>query len=193
MRIIAGIAKGKKLKSFRGRNLRPVTERIKESLFSIISDEIPNSAVLDLYAGTGSLGLEALSRGAAYALFIDNDIKSIGTIKKNLENLGFLSKGKVIKGKLPYILNSAKIKEHLQENKGYNIVFVDPPFEHNLEEPTLEFLKLNGLVAKEGIIVVRHRHKTKLPYKIGNFEMFREEKYGDSVISFYVSANGKVY
>ncbi|MCX7920378.1 MAG: 16S rRNA (guanine(966)-N(2))-methyltransferase RsmD [bacterium] len=200
MRIIAGIAKSQKLKSIRGLRVRPTSDRVKESLFSILGSKIVNARVLDLFAGTGNLGLESLSRGAAFAVFVDNDIQSINVIKQNIANLGFTKSTFVVHGELPAILKYIKKKLEFRSQKlafrnlasescdsqiEFDVVFLDPPYLDDLELPTIEALIVHRLLNSNALVVVEHHKKTDMPVTIRHIRRIRQEKYGDTIITFY--------
>jgi len=180
MRIIAGTARHRIIESVPDSLTRPTTDRIKESIFNILSFRIPGSEILDLFAGTGNMGLEAISRGAKSAVFVDLRKVSIDTIHKNIETLGFTSKSTV------YMSEADKAVLFLSKNKNtFDIIFCDPPYHKGLDIPSMELIQQERLLKKDGILIVRHHQNTKLPETLGAIEMYRQKKYGDCIVSFY--------
>lgn len=177
MRVISGKIKGIKLKQRGSREVRPVASRVKKSLFSIIEKKLNNSYFLDLYAGTGSIGIEALSRGAKESTFIDNGNIQIKTISENIKKTNFSNCAKVYK--LDVFI---AIKIFFNESKKFDIIFLGPPFLKNKVNPTLEYLYKNNILKKNGLIIVHHHYKEEI--KFNGFELFRQKKYGDNLVSF---------
>jgi 16S rRNA (guanine(966)-N(2))-methyltransferase RsmD len=180
MRIIAGTARHRIIQSVPDSLTRPTTDRIKESIFNILNFRIPGSEILDLFAGTGNMGLEAISRGAKSSVFVDLRKVSIDTINKNIETLGFTSQSKVI-------MSEAEKALLCLSSKGYSfdIIFCDPPYHMGLDIPAMELIESKRLLKRDGILIVRHHQKTKLPETLGAIEMYRQKKYGDCIVSFY--------
>ncbi|MDI6782896.1 MAG: 16S rRNA (guanine(966)-N(2))-methyltransferase RsmD [bacterium] len=178
MRVIAGIARRRRLKSVRSQQVRPTSDRVKESLFSILGNRVVAARVLDLFAGTGNLGIEALSRGAKFAVFVDNDARSIKVIKENIVSLGFDSSAEVIAGELPRVLKAVG-------SNGFDMVFFDPPYLQDLEVTTINALVEYQLLNANAIVVVEHHKKTELPKEIRYLKKVRQQKYGDTVVTFY--------
>ena len=151
MRVISGIKKGYKLKAPKGKDTRPTEDRIKESLFNILKGIDEESVVLDLFAGSGSIGIEFLSRGAKMVYFIDKSYLSIKIIKENLEHTGLEWKTKVIKGesiKSVGLLGGQSIK--------FDYIFIDPPYGNNLTINAIESIWNEDILDEGGIIIVEH-------------------------------------
>lgn len=146
MRIITGSARGTKLFSLEGDATRPTSERAKEALFSMIQFEIEGRRVLDLYAGSGQLGLEALSRGAAYCMFVDQSPEAIAIVKKNIEKTKMGDCCRTI------ISDACNYVRKIGDREKYNIVFVDPPYASGLIVPTLERLIASDILAEGGLV-----------------------------------------
>lgn len=180
MRIIAGQSKGRILVPIKGRNTRPTSDKVKESIFNIIQDKIPGSIVLDLFAGTGNLGFEALSRGACKAIFIDKDIEAIKTIKKNCDILGYQHKSEIFRNDALRSLTGLSKRDIL-----IDIIFMDPPYRRGYEEVLLSSIYDSNILHKDGIIVVEHDAKTPLPDTIAVLYRFDQRKYGGTGVSFY--------
>ncbi|MBF8982187.1 16S rRNA (guanine(966)-N(2))-methyltransferase RsmD [Lutibacter sp. B2] len=180
MRVISGIAKGKRLMAPKGLETRPTTDRVKESIFSMINNYIIESNVLDLFSGTGSLGIEAISRGANYGYFVDNNKNSIKVINENIKTTGFEEKSEVLWS------DTLNVIKQLGENgKKINIIFMDPPYLKDLIVPCIEAIDSERLLDEEGIIVVEHDIKDNIPAEIGSLKKIKEKKYGNTRISIY--------
>lgn len=179
MRVISGIAKGRRLRAPAGLSTRPVLDRLKQSLFDILAESVRDAVVLDLFAGSGSLGIEALSRGAAYAIFIDRSRDAVKVIAQNLKACGFSGKAEVYRRDVEEALP-------LLERRGivFDIIFVDPPYGHGLVEKTLLRLEGSPAVKPETLIVARYRRKEGLLERIGGILLVRSVDYKDTVISF---------
>jgi 16S rRNA (guanine(966)-N(2))-methyltransferase RsmD len=135
MRVIAGEHGGRRLLTLPGRALRPTLDRVRESLFSILGDDVEGARALDLFAGTGALGIEALSRGAASALFVDADARALAVLRKNLAALGLERRARAQQAKLPRAL-----KTLLRAGPAFDIIFADPPYRTSLARETIELL-----------------------------------------------------
>ena len=149
MRVIAGTARSMPLRTVRGQDVRPTTDRTKETLFNILQFRIPGCRFLDLYAGSGSIGIEALSRGAAGAYFVEKDRKTQQLILENLEFTRLAERATLLKGDVQSVLPS------LEKEDPFDIIFMDPPFDHGLERQTLtlDFSYVEDL----GYRVIRHK------------------------------------
>lgn len=175
MRVISGKYRGKKLLCPDGLNTRPTIDRIKEALFGSIQFNITNAKVLDLFAGSGALGIEALSRGAKSCIFVENDRECVDVINKNLEKID--ANYKILSSDYHIVLKS------LNEEK-FNLVFLDPPYEAGFYKIAMEFLKDNDMIEKDGIIVLES--KTGLDTKVkDNFELYKQKTYGAIHLDFY--------
>lgn len=149
MRIISGSARGTKLVTLEGENTRPTLDRVKESLFSIIQNKILDAHVLDLFSGSGALGLETLSRGAKTAVLCDNNIEAIKIINQNVEKTKMMDKTIVIKN------NYTKCLENLKnENVKFDLIFLDPPYKTNFAINALKIILDLDLIADDGIIII---------------------------------------
>lgn len=176
-RIIAGTAKGKKLFTLPGFVTRPLLGRIKKSLFDILTPKIHNSVFLDLYAGTGNVGIEALSRGAKKVLFIENSRQCTEIIEENLTNCGFNKKGEVLS--FDIINNFPKFK------KKFDIIFIGPPYKLNLTTKTIEIIGKHDLLSNSGWIIAQHHIREQVPTEIDKFILLRQKKYGDTMLTFF--------
>ena len=184
LRVISGTAKGHKLKTVKGISTRPTYDRVKEAIFNIIAYRIENSVVLDVFAGTGSLGIEALSRGAGKAVFLDKSADCIDVINENLSRAKLSHRAEV------YLSDFSKGIEKLY-NKGlkFDIIILDPPYNKNFIIETLKKLKKDDIMEDDGIIVAEHSMSDGLQNDIEGFVLIDSRKYGDTMISILV--NGK--
>lgn len=180
MRVIAGIAKGRRLKAVKGMTTRPTADKVKESLFNIIREKIEDSNFLDLYAGTGNIGIEALSRGAARVVFVESARQAIKVLKENVNLVNFQENVEVYQQDVLIALDILGKKK-----KSFDLIFLDPPYYEGLEEKTLARIFLNKILAPQGLIVVEHLHKNQLPSTVDALQLIRTETYGDTAISFY--------
>lgn len=184
--MISGTAKGHKLKTIKGTATRPTSDMVKGALFNIIACSIENSSVLDAFAGTGSLGIEALSRGANNAVFLDKSIECCETIKENLLHTKLAEKAEV------YPTDFANGIERLYK-KGlrFDLILLDPPYNKNFIQETLKTLINNDIMKDDGIIVAEHSISDDLPGTVGRLELIDTRKYGDTMITIYKIQNKK--
>jgi 16S rRNA (guanine966-N2)-methyltransferase len=175
MRIIAGTARSRRLVAPPGLTTRPMADRVRESLFSSIAAWIPESVVLDLYAGTGSMGLEALSRGAAAVTFVERDPQALAALRKNIETVAL--GGNVIGGDVDQILDRI--------GGPIDIAFVDPPYAVPLPSLVKTMTKLSTLLAQDGIAIVHRRSGEQPPGAIADLELGDERTYGSAVLWRY--------
>jgi 16S rRNA (guanine966-N2)-methyltransferase len=177
MRITAGINKGKKLSSFRSHDIRPTIARVRKSFFDVLGESIIGSMVLDLFAGTGALGIEALARGSRYVLFVDFSNEALRLIRKNLEKCGFSNAAGVQSEKLP---------QGIHDIKGiFNLIFLDPPYEKGLAEKCLIIIGDSGLLQAGGRVVAQVGRKEELLDRYGQIVLISMKKYGDTKLYFY--------
>lgn len=180
MRIIAGNLKGRKLQKIRGYKIRPTSDRLRETLFNILSDRIREAVVLELFAGTGALGIEALSRGAKSAVFIDKYKNALLTINKNIKTCKLEHKAKIINWDIAKNLNCLKPYQSC-----FNLVFMDPPYNQNLVKPALENLHKIGALDLSALIVVEHGLDEAVSENIRDFNLLRQRKYNKTIVSFF--------
>lgn len=177
MRIIAGDYKGRKLETPLDDKIRPTTDKVKEAIFSIIMPHINESICLDLFSGTGNLGLEALSRGADKCYFSDNSRASLNLINTNIGKCKAEEYSVVLAG--DYSKNLARIDEPL------DIIFLDPPYENGLYENCMELISGYNLLNEDGIIVCEHNSTEDMPDEWYGFHKIKERKYGTIIITIY--------
>ncbi len=179
MRIIAGKYKGHHLVPFKGDHLRPTTDRVKEALFNKIQFEIDGSLVLDLFSGTGNLGLEAISRGAEKVIFVDEHPRSIEILRKNLEKL------KVEKDR--YEIRTSDVFRFLKKgvDEKFGFIFADPPFTQKIAHDVMESLAKTSLFGPETFISIESQKKERMESDYGLLTRFDLRDYGDKVLSFF--------
>ncbi len=188
MRIIAGAYKGRNLKSPPSMQVRPTSDRLRETLFNIIAPRIEEARFLDLCAGSGAVGIEALSRGASYATFVDRSRRSCQLIEANVELCRIPEEQfEIYQTTAEDFLSHKKAQEtQKRETSSWSIVFFDPPYKEDYLR-TLQLLGSGTLIDKDGLLIVEHHHKNQLPETIGALHKFRSLKQGDSSLSFYAS------
>lgn len=181
MRVIAGKYRSRKLRSLMGKMLRPTGDRLRETLFNILGPTVEHTTFVDLYAGTGAVGIEALSRGARRAIFVEEHAPAVTLIRRNLESLGISTEAEVLR------MNALRAIERLEERLIHaQFVYLDPPYEANEEyESTLDALGESSLVAPGGRVIVEHLRKRVLPEQIGELELARVVEQGHAALSFY--------
>ncbi len=179
MRIISGEFKSRKIQFPKNRLTRPMTDRSKETVFNILSTLVQGKHALDLYAGSGSLGLEAISRGALDAVFVDQADWAVKVIRKNLEDLHLEKKANVIQ--MDVLRSIDKLK---RMGLGFSVVFVDPPFNQGLVKKTLIKLDQSGIVLPFGQVIVGHTRQEELPESLPQLKLARTKKVGQACLSF---------
>ncbi|MBQ7504224.1 MAG: 16S rRNA (guanine(966)-N(2))-methyltransferase RsmD [Ruminococcus sp.] len=175
MRVITGSARGRKLETLSGDDVRPTTDKVKEAVFSAIQFDIEGRSFLDLFAGSGQMGIEALSRGAKSATFVDKSRKSVDIVRKNLNNAGFYEKAKVFHNdSLSFIDSTAEL---------YDIVYLDPPFGSGLLQKALP--KIAEKMKKTGVIIAENEENEEILQKYGEFVLDRQKHYGKIKVTMY--------
>jgi 16S rRNA (guanine966-N2)-methyltransferase len=183
MRVITGAAKGHKLKAPKGLSTRPMLDRVKESLFSVLEGYGPiRGRVLDLYAGTGSLGIECLSRGAAWADFVEQSAHVCRIIRDNLEHTRLLDRARVVQ------MPVARYLAARREEK-YAIIVMDPPYADPAIEDTIRAVGTSGLLTSDGLLVVGHSPRVALADEYGPLRRLKFRRLGDSCFSIYELAD----
>lgn len=178
MRIIAGIRRGKKLLSPLGDQVRPTTNMVKEALFNILQSGIEGRRFLDLFSGSGQIGLEALSRGAREAVFVDSSRDSVRIIEKNVAAAGFAESAKVV---------AADFAGYLRGERGtFDVAFLDPPYHDGLMEQALELTA--GKMAPGGVMICEHGSREVLPETAGSFAKAKVYRYGKTSLTAYRAA-----
>ena len=189
MRIIGGEFKSRKIQFPKSRLTRPMTDRSKETVFNIMGSLIEGKHILDLYAGSGSLGLEALSRGALDVVFVDRADWATRVIERNLQDLGLKPRARIIQNEV--IRAFPKLEK---ENRRFSLVFVDPPFNQGLVKKTLMRLDQSAILSPFAQVVVGHSRQEQLPEPLQTLKLARTKKVGQNCLSFYFrleSLNGE--
>lgn len=180
MRIISGSAKGRRLKAPPGLNTRPITDMIKEALFNVWGTRLYEAKMLDLFAGSGSVGIEALSRGAEYVVFVDNSNSAVKVIRENLNHCNFESGFDIYRGDVFQVL-----KRIAHRSTKFDLIYIDPPFtQDSLFKTVMELLSQLDILESAGIIVIRTPRKKDMP----SFEplyKYRHDNYGESSLYYY--------
>lgn len=174
MRVISGMCRGTKLFSVEGDNTRPTTDRIKETLFNIINPYLRDCIFLDLFSGTGSIGIEALSRGASHCVFVDNQKIAVDIIYKNLEKTKLQDKATVLKSDVFSVIT----------NKKFDIIFMDPPYKYEVIRDVLLFIDKNNMLNDEGIIVCEMSSQNEIP-ETNVFKPYKIKEYKTTKMVFY--------
>lgn len=174
MRVITGSARGRRLKTPENYDIRPTTDNVKESVFNIIQFDVEGRQVLDLFAGTGQLGIECLSRGAAGAVFVDRDREAVRIIKDNLKTCGM--KATVLQE------DSISFLNHCGK---FDVIFIDPPYDSDLYESALKIINLVDILSEGGIIICEARREKMLPEMTEPYRKRREYNYGKVKICIY--------
>jgi len=179
VRVIAGQLRGSVIRAPATGVVRPTYDRVRESMFSIIEPLLDGAAVLDLFAGSGSLGIESLSRGSNRATFIEKDKRVLGVVRENVERLGLAEKCRLMGGDALAVLKRAV------PGGPFDIAFVDPPYSSGLALRALELLATSGSLADEAIVIVERASSDALPEIVGRLGLFRSRQYGSTTVDFY--------
>lgn len=184
MRIISGSAKGRRLRSIRGEDIRPTPDRVRESVFNVIRGRIPGSRGLDLFAGSGGIGIEALSRGADFVCFVDSRKEAVRLIRENLSICGFSEDGPA--GYRTLISDYSSVLGRLKaEGFLFDWIYVDPPYDLDVYEQVLLRISESRLLTPDGLVLLEHFHKRELPSRVGTFSAFRDLRYGSTGVRLY--------
>lgn len=179
MKVISGILKGRIIEGYDILGTRPTMDRVKESLFGMIQDYIKDSMVLDLFAGSGQLGIEAISNGAKMGYFIDNNNEVIKVLNKNIDNLNIKDKSKVILTDWKKFLNECHDK-----NLKFDLIFVDPPYDYQVYEKILDKVAAYDLLNPNGLIILEH-HNLKFREEYNNLKLYKQKRYGNKSVNIY--------
>ncbi len=181
VRVISGRAKGKRLKAPAGHQTRPITDMIKEALFNVLGTRVPGCDFLDLFAGSGAVGIEALSREARRVVFIDNNGPAIRTIKENIRSCGFTSGFEIYRND---VLRAMSLLA--QKNQQFDLIYIDPPFtREEIFVPVMDNLGCNTIVDRQGLVIIRTPRKMRLPATFGSLKAYRMDTYGESTLCYY--------
>ena len=192
MRVIAGKYKGRKLAAPAGRDIRPTTDKTKEAIFSILAFDLPGARVLDLFSGTGALGIEALSRGASSCIFCERSKTALKQIEENLEHCG-IRQSRTIPAQAAdeaddavAVIRPGDVMNSLEMLEGpFDVILMDPPYGQGFCEEALRLISERKLLSEDGLIVCEHRKEDELPEKAGDLGRIKERRYGISMLSIY--------
>lgn len=180
MRVVSGKYKGKSLRAVPGSSTRPTTDKVKEAIFNIIGPYFDGGMGLDLFAGSGGLGIEALSRGVENMIFVDRDSKAIQTIHENLRTCGIEDEAEVYRNDA-----NRALKAIIKRDIVFEYIFLDPPYAKQQLKEILETIDKNKLLSQNGVIVCEHSSDVSMPIKIENLNQIKKETYGIITISIY--------
>ena len=180
MRVVSGECKGRPLKAVPGVSTRPTTDKVKESIFNMIGPYFEGGQVLDLFAGSGGLGIEALSRGMDKAIFVDKEYKAITTVRSNLEACHYTARAEVYKND-----SERALKALIKREMSFDLILLDPPYKKQKLVELLAAISDNQLLSDDGTIVCEHSDDVELPVEVGNLVRWRQETYGMITISIY--------
>ena len=180
MRVTAGAERGRKLRAPRGANTRPTGAKVREAIFNILGPLSPD-AVLDLYAGTGALGIEALSRGASHATFVERDGRALAVLHRNLRQFDLAGRARVMDSSVTVALQRLSS----EKSRRFSWVFVDPPYAAGEVEPVLALLSGGRVLDNGAVVVVEHDRRHLPPERVGALELVDQRFYGDTGLSFY--------
>ncbi len=179
VRVIGGEARGRTLKSVPGKGTRPITDRVKEALFNILAGEIEGARILDLFGGTGSVGIEALSRGARAATFVEKAAKAYRVLRQNVKTVGFEDRAQVVHGDAFVFLRG-------EPEEPYDIVYIAPPQYKGMWRKALEMLdERPQWVAEDGLVIVQIDPKERQRVELRHFDLEQERRYGDTLLLFW--------
>ncbi|MGH7354858.1 MAG: 16S rRNA (guanine(966)-N(2))-methyltransferase RsmD [Candidatus Rokuibacteriota bacterium] len=185
MRVLAGALKGRRLVAPRGTTTRPTTDQVRLALLDTLTPWLPGARVLDLFAGTGGVGFEALSRGADASTFVERDPRALAALAANVDALGVASSARVIRGDV------ARVLPRLAAAGGrFSIVFLDPPYDGDLVAETLSRLGEGALTAPDAIVVAQHPTKLPPAAHVGCLTVYRTRRFGETMLTFYRHAAG---
>ncbi|MGH7823773.1 MAG: 16S rRNA (guanine(966)-N(2))-methyltransferase RsmD [Candidatus Binatia bacterium] len=180
MRVIGGNARGRRFKAPKGRALRPTSARVKEALFNILPHDLTGMKVLDLFAGTGNLTIEALSRGAAGAILVDSSSGSAKAIRENLSKLDLADRAEV------WVTAVFRALRRLARGgETFDIIFLDPPYGRRLLEPSLKIIAEGALLRPSGVVIAEHSARERVEEKYGVLALKDQRRYGGTLLSFY--------
>ena len=193
MRITGGTAKGHPLIGPKSgcKGIRPTSDRVREALFNILAADIPGSTVLDLYAGTGALGIEAMSRDAEAAIFVDQSRQALELIHANLSNCFPSPNASLIQLNLSQADSIRRLQKKLPATLRFDLIFLDPPYEKKLAENTLQMVESSSLIQNNGLVIVEERKGEQLPEQCGRLELFDQRRYGETGLWFYLKVGEK--
>lgn len=186
MRVVSGSCKGRPLKAVPGTSTRPTTDKVKEAIFNMIGPFFEGGSALDLFGGSGGLGIESLSRGIDSCIFVDKDSKAIQTIHKNIEACGFELQTEVYR-------NDAEraLKAIIKRNLSFNLIFLDPPYKQQKLKALINSVDEAGLLTEDGYLVAEHGTEERLPDSIGRLVKLKAEVYGVTAVTIFGYDTGR--
>ncbi|NLT12137.1 MAG: 16S rRNA (guanine(966)-N(2))-methyltransferase RsmD [Clostridiaceae bacterium] len=181
-RIIAGDNKGMILNAPKGDRTRPTTDKVKEAIFSIIQVRVPNASFLDLFAGSGQMGLEALSRGASKAVFVEKNRQSIYVIQENIAKAGRIQESEIVAGDV-----ASALRRIADRNESFDIIFMDPPYKEakKMLDIVADQVCKNSLLSEDGVLIIEHDSDDIFDETVINLTLSRRCKYGSTMLTFY--------
>lgn len=179
MRIIAGIYKGRRLKTLEGLSVRPTSDRLRETIFNILTPRIEGARFADVCAGSGAIGIEALSRGARHVTFVESSLKAARIISENLRNCGIREDYRVINRDAIRAL-----KNLASEKAQFDVIYFDPPYNSDLYTPVMWLIAKHALLAEDGVVIIEHRRQTLLLPNYDRLRPYRQVTHGDSILTF---------
>ena len=185
MRVIAGSAKGTRLKALRGKGVRPTLDRVKEAIFNIIGERVVGARVLDLFAGSGALGIEALSRGADEAIFVEKEGRLIKVIQENLSACHLEERGRLFHARVEEALKFLE-----RQGERFDLILMDPPYGMGIAPRMVNDPGLSGLLSKDGLVVVEHDPREEMVKGSGRLHLVDARRYGDTAISLFMKYKG---
>ncbi len=180
MRVIAGEWKGQKLSTPVGRRTRPTADQVRTALMDILLPWLDGARFLDLFAGAGGVGIEALSRGAAEAVFVETDSLALARLRENLARLGVQGRGRVLRREV-----SAVIETFKRAGTPFRLIFLDPPYGSALAEETLKRLADGALLERNGVVIAQHLTKEPLPERVGSLVRWKTRRFGETTLTFF--------
>lgn len=181
MRIVAGTARGRTLKGPKGEGLRPTADRVRESIFNILGQWCEGQVVLDLFAGTGALALEALSRGAARAVLVDSGREALGLCRENASALGLADRARIVAASV----DERAVAKVVAEAGPFDLVFADPPYAAQTPAQIASLVARAGALKEEGVLVVEHDRRVEAPEEQEGLARTDTRRFGDTAVSFY--------
>jgi 16S rRNA (guanine966-N2)-methyltransferase len=182
MKIIGGTAKGRRVVVPKGSAVRPTAAKVKQSLFDILPRDFSGMSILDLFAGTGNVSIEALSRGADRAVLVEASERTAGSIRKNLDRLGFNARSQV------WVLPVARgLRSLAKRSEAFDLIFIDPPYDHRLVDVTLKLISQSDLLVPTGTVVAEHSARETVRSNYGALNLHDQRRYGDTLLSFFKS------
>ncbi|MBK7600969.1 MAG: 16S rRNA (guanine(966)-N(2))-methyltransferase RsmD [Acidobacteria bacterium] len=180
MRVISGLYKGRRLKTLEGLNIRPTSDRMRETLFNVLSPVIEDASFLDICAGSGAIGIEALSRGASKVTFVESSRKAVEVIRENLNHCGISEDVAIVNRDA-----IAAMKHSASEGLKFDIIYFDPPYASDIYSPVMWQIARNHLLSEDGILIAEHRRQEPLAPNYGEMRPYREIIQGESCLTFF--------